>query len=139
MTKNAGNNTLRSSVLALTAGILAAAAVFAPNVLGYSHSAQCATYVSGQTCYGGDGFHSNIEADTSLGIGHNAAEVCAKASTAAGTVKGGSGCNANYYLRASCLAASPDSGAYGYWGGNYGGSYRTVSVYNYAGSDRVYC
>jgi hypothetical protein len=55
-------------------------------------------------------------AQTSTDNLQNVPGICAKARSAAGTTKSGSGCSTNTWQRTSYFAVTPESQAYGYWG-----------------------
>lgn len=82
----------------------------------------CYSYSSAQTCWAGTGYRGYKEVGNSTSDGGGAvtrSEVCAKAVTAAGNIRTGSGCSYNTWLRGSCLSSSsPNSAAYVYWAGS---------------------
>jgi hypothetical protein len=121
----------RSSLKMLLVGSLLATAgiggVLAPPALADLDSWSCPNYSSAQTCWAGTGYRGYIEVVATLGATRS--EVCAKAVTAAGNIRTGSGCQYNAFYRRSCLAgSSPNSAAYVYWAGS--GS--AINVYGQA-------
>ena len=104
-------------LVALCCAGLAALLTFARVADAYFGSATCYNYYSAQTCWIGDGYHSLSSVYTGVFGGRD--QVCAKAQTAAGNIRTGSGCSINYDRRLSSLAgSSPLSTGYGYWAGN---------------------
>jgi hypothetical protein len=110
----------------------------------YLHSQVCPHYTSAQVCWSGDGYHSNTEVVLQIGAYGNPAfqnEVCAKAVTAAGNIRTGSGCAGAGFAtsqRVSCLVGgTPDSAAYGYYGGS--APWLDDHVYNAAGTEHLAC
>jgi len=89
---------------------------------GYSHLWSCQGG-SGSQCYDFSGQRYNRWIQSSNEIQEIKSEVCAKAITAAGNVRSGSGCNGNSFGRISSYFPDPESQAYGYWGGS--GNFQT--------------
>lgn len=107
---------------ASVAALLAASftlATLAPGASADVDTVPCNNYVSAQSCYLGSGYRGYIQVTSGTLDGATArSEWCAKAVTAAGNIKGGSGCNYNAVSRKSCLDnVSPNSVGYSYWAG----------------------
>jgi hypothetical protein len=83
---------------------------------GYVHQWQCYS-ASASQCYDPTPCcHGWIQVSNQTSV--TKYEVCAKAVTAAGNIRTGSGCNLNTFGRSSCLAGeTPSSTAYVYWAG----------------------
>jgi len=121
------------------ATLLALSALAAPSAQAYYNTSSCSVS-NAQVCWSGDGYHTNIEVDAFL-LGTSSSSVCAKAVTAAGNTRTGSGCTtaSGTTYRISCISdGNPASAAYGYWADGSGGT-KDIAIYNFAGSDRAYC
>jgi hypothetical protein len=101
--------------------------------------ATCDNYVSAQTCWLGAGYRGYIEINSGTWAGTSPrSEWCAKAQSAAGNIKSGSGCNLNAVNRRSCLDnVSPNSTGYAYWAGS--GSALQIFVEGRTPSSSTYC
>jgi hypothetical protein len=111
---------------ALCASLLIVLAVsLAPSAQAYIHVWSCQA-ASAVQCYDNSGQQYNPWAQVSASMSAVSNQVCAKAITAAGNIRTGSGCNFNTTARLSCFSyALPDSWAYVYWAGN--GTVRTIN------------
>ena len=100
-------------------------AAWAPTANAYFAYAQCNNYTSAQTCWVGDGYHGLIRV-TEI-VFQQRFNICAKAQTAAGNLRTGSGCNVNTDYRSSLLSSTdPISAGYGYWAGTGAAEYDLV-------------
>jgi hypothetical protein len=108
-----------SAALASTVAVLVALAIPATSSAYYSHNMPCHETPYSQ-CFDTRGIIYNpwFDSQTSTDSGGSVPGICAKAITAAGNLKSGSGCATNTWQRTSYYATSPDSQAYGYWGDN---------------------
>jgi len=111
-------------VVAVLCGVLATLSLKAERADAYYGWNNCKSW-SAQKCYVGNGYHGIIKVHSGVWF-MTPYEMCAKAATAAGNIRTGSGCNYNTGSRTSLWSdPSPLSGAYGYWGGGASGGYST--------------
>jgi hypothetical protein len=83
---------------------------------GYAHQWQCYSASAAQCYDPSPCCHGWIQVSNRIPVTRY--EVCAKAITAAGNIRTGSGCNFNTFGRSSCLTGeTPSSTAYVYWAG----------------------